>query len=346
MSSERIEIEASQWLARLDAAGDSVELARDIGAWRAADPRHEAAFLRLKALWGRFDRLQALRPPAARGVDAGLFAGEAVSAPAIERRAPSVRVGTRGRYALAAVLLLSAGATWFALRSGSVPQRFVTGVGGFERVLLADGSQVELNTDTELRVSLSPRARTIELLRGEANFSVAPDPGRPFVVSAGEAAVRVLGTQFNIRKRESSRVEVMVTEGSVMVGPRQSKAAHFGHAQGSGSQLQAGQGAMVGGDGDLVVRPVSPAVIRRALAWRAGMVLFDGEPLSEVVLEFNRYSVQRLVIADPQLASLKIGGYFKATNPDLFVRVLQSSFAVQARRDGDTIVLSAVSSSQ
>jgi transmembrane sensor len=347
MSSERIEIEAGEWLARLDAGSPSAQLTAAVRAWRLRDPRHEAAFLRLRAAWGKLDRLQALRPPAAHGVDADWVAGTVPAAvPFAERAGPAGPPAQRRRmaYAVAASLALAAGA-WLALRDGSTTQDYSTGLGGFERVALADGSLIELNTDTELRVSLTPRARVLELLRGEATFGVAPDSRRPFVVIAGPSAVRALGTRFNVRRVAEEKMEVMVTEGRVAVGARQNVAGP-GFEPTLAQQLTQGQSAAVQRDGTARVRQVSATESRRALAWQAGMLQFDGQPLSEVVEEFNRYNSRQLRVADPRAAALTIGGYFQATRPDLFVSVLESSFGLRADREGEHIELAPVESNR
>jgi transmembrane sensor len=217
--------------------------------------------------------------------------------------------------------------------------RYHTGIGGFERVVLADGSVIELNTNTEIRVSFSTKRREVSLVTGEASFNVTHDAGRPFVVVAGDAAVRSLGTQFNVRQ-QGEVVDVIVTEGRVAVG--QIDVATISAPAFSGSSrapvVGAGQAARVT-RGSAYVRRESPQDAARELAWQDGMLMFNSAPLSEVVAEFNRYNRRQLVIADPAIAGREIGGYFKSRNLDIFVKILHSSFGVDAEVAGDRIVL-------
>ena len=99
------------------------------------------------------------------------------------------------------------------------PQTFRTTRGGFQRIVLEDQSAIELNTDSEVRVSLSRKMRSVELVRGEASFEVAHDTSRPFIVSAGNTAVRAIGTKFDVRWLDNA-VEVIVDEGKVVLGSR------------------------------------------------------------------------------------------------------------------------------
>jgi transmembrane sensor len=218
-----------------------------------------------------------------------------------------------------------------------VVERHSTGVGGFERVLLADGSAVELNTETAIDVHFEKRARHVSLLRGEASFHVARDHSRPFIVVAGDVAVRAVGTQFDVRRRDEA-VEVLVTEGKVAVG-RPSTLGGAIHTIIDLPVVAAGQSAVVS-HGGVHVRELRAPDAARELAWQSGMLIFDGEPLRDVIAEFNRYSADRhLIVTDPALSALRIGGYFKATNIDEFVATLERSFGVKVEAAGDEIRL-------
>lgn len=333
MSSEEIDATAGQWLARLDRADVTAEELTAFEAWRDADARHAAAFARLEAVWGRLDRLQSLRPPSTEIADPDFLKSES--------RVPARWTGARGaiwKYTAAAATVLLAIGVWFAYQTvTSAPKHYVTDIGGFQRVVLGDGSVVELNTSTELRIHLRPDARAVELLRGEASFQVMHDPTRPFIVTAGDTAVRALGTQFSVRRRDQS-VEVLVTEGKVAVGPPDVITERGPETPPSLPVLKAGQGAVATRAG-LEVQSVPPEVAERRLSWQSGMLLFDGNSLAEAVDEFNRYNPRQLEVADRELAALTIGGYFKATNLDAFVAVLEARFGVHATREDDRVIL-------
>jgi transmembrane sensor len=142
-----------------------------------------------------------------------------------------------------------------------------------------------------------------------------------------------VGTRFNVRKLDST-VEVTVDEGRVIVGAPDV----LEHARNVGllasPVLVAGQSA-VAGSGGLTLKALPQDAIARKLAWQNQMLAFDGDRLSEVVAQFNRYNDRQLVIVDPAIAALKVGGFFKPTNLDAFVSILESNFGVLAEVDGN-----------
>jgi transmembrane sensor len=75
------------------------------------------------------------------------------------------------------------------------------------------------------------------------------------------------------------------------------------------------------------------------LSWRSGFVSFHDTPLAAAAAEFNRYNARKIVIGDPGIGVMRVGGNFRWSNVDAFVRLLAQGFPVQARRQGDTIVL-------
>lgn len=335
MSNSDIEAVAAEWLAKLDRRSEP-DLEAKFKRWRAEDPRHEVAYLRLKAVSHRLERLQSLRPPSQDPVDPDFLAASC-KPPSPESKS-SLR-SPRLRYLLAAGLAgLIAGATYLVQWHAS-DDYFRTGIGGFERVVLTDGSVVELNTNTEIRVSFDKKHRRVGLITGEATFDDAHDPRRPFIVEAGDDAVRALGTQFDVR-RETQGLHVVVTSGRVAVD--RNEFADGGVPLLSRPKIAcivvAGQAAQVS-KGEVNVRTESRQEVERDLAWHDGMLMFDSAPLEEVAAEFNRYNRRQLVIADPRIARLDIGGYFKSTNLDTFVQVLRSSFGVAAETKGSEIIL-------
>ncbi len=332
MNSEQIDREAAGWLARLDSQPESEALRAQFESWRNADARHAAAYLRLSIAWGRMDRLRALS------------AGQSsINSDALRTRSPSDRDATADesrsvlgykwrRAAIAAgfVLLTSVG---LVLVDSFSAQTLTTQVGEFARVRLTDGSTVELNTGTRLKVQMDDESRRVELVAGEATFSVAHEPGRPFVVNAGAATVRAVGTRFNVRRRVES-VDVLVTEGAVRVARARKS---DGPGVSSSALVSAGESALIAAT-HIDRAPVTPALADRALAWHHGSLEFESSTLAEIVAEFNRYNERRIVIDDPDLATMQIGGRFSATNPDGFVHVL-TDFGIRADLTDSEIVL-------
>jgi transmembrane sensor len=225
---------------------------------------------------------------------------------------------------------------WIA-RSVGGPHTFSTSIGGFQRIVLEDQSAIELNTDSEVRVALTPQLRKVELVRGEASFEVAHDASRPFIVSAGNTAVRAVGTKFDVHRLENS-IEVTVDEGKVAIGTPSLLEMKVDVLPITIPQITAGQTATASGNG-VKLKTLPKDDLARKLAWQNQMLVFDGDSLADVVAQFNRYNARQLVIADPALATLRIGGYFRPTNLDAFISVLQSDFGIRAEKQGNRLVL-------
>jgi transmembrane sensor len=175
----------------------------------------------------------------------------------------------------------------------------------------------------------------VHLLRGEAHFNVAPDPGRPFVVEAGHVEVRAVGTAFNVRLA-AREVEVLVTEGLVQVRQEATPLA---------TQLAAGQQLIIPArptdlEPEVLVRVVAPEVMREVLGWQRLRLNFADTALADVIAQFNRHNQVQIELADPELANLPVGGSFRPENVEAFVRLLVSDGAIRAERpDANRIVL-------
>lgn len=204
--------------------------------------------------------------------------------------------------ALAIVPQLSAPAT----------QDYVTGKGQHRTVELADGSRIDLNGGTRLSVILKRGERDVTLAQGEAAFDVAHDARRPFIIAAGDRNVRVVGTQFNVRRREG-RLSVAVTRGAVEVLPA-------GDAPGMAFRLHPGERLdHVEGQAAAQVAAFDPA---EALSWRTGRLVYRGQPLSQVVADLNAQFARPIRVSDPALAAQPISGVLVLDNEDAVVRRL------------------------
>jgi transmembrane sensor len=303
---ELIDARASRWLAARDAGDATPAESAQFDRWLEADIRHRVAYLRLEAAWKRADRLRDARP-LDREVDPDLLG------PPASRRPWLVALAASAAFALL-------GGVWIYHQRLSW-QHYETRVGGFSRIVLEDGSVIDLNTNSEVRVRLGDR-REVKLLRGEGRFQVAHDKNRPFTVAAADAAVRAVGTAFTVRLRED-QVDVLVSEGKVAVASAQVQDA---------PPVSAGEAAVVRPDHVSVSR-VEPQLLARRLAWTTGHLEFRGETLGEAVEEFNRYNRRQIHVSAASLAALRVGGSFGATDPESFASALASAFKLRVVLD-------------
>jgi transmembrane sensor len=263
----------------------------------------------------------------------GVVAPPAAQEPATETRVLTTSwVSHPWRWsALAAAVLLTFSwsvwrGEWFHNGDYSTP------VGGVASVPMQDGSTVTLNTDSEVRVAVTTRERRVELKQGEAFFEVTKDAARPFVVRAGNKRVIAVGTKFSVR-REAENILVTVTEGEVRVETAD------GTAQAAPpTQLGAGSSARAGASG-VSVRKRPLAEVEEDLSWRRGFVVFHEVRLAVAAAEFNRYNARQITIDDPEVGDIRIGGNFRATNLDAFIRLLEDDFPIRVQQQADRIVL-------
>jgi transmembrane sensor len=329
-----IEAQAAAWIARGDARGSDEDA--ELAAWLIADPRHRAAYVRLAHAWERTQRLARLRP-AGGGLDPDLLAPyrprswmrlrprAAAARASVGRVSPSrlARWPAMGG-ALAAALLL---VLWHLLPAGST-QSYRTGPDGLSRVFLADGSAVTMNANTELRVHFTAARRDVTLLSGEAHFSVTHDVRRPFEVHAGDRIVVAVGTAFDVRLEPGQDVEVTVTEGRVALLEDHRPPLRTGEPP--LKTISAGQDALLTMR-RITVERLERAEILQRLRWERRELSFDGQTLSHAVAEFDRYTNHRIVIDDPSIASIEVGGTFRALDAGSFVAALDRAFGIASR---------------
>jgi transmembrane sensor len=215
---------------------------------------------------------------------------------------------------LTAVVLL--GALCWQWQDG----RYTTQFGEQRIVALPDGSVVEINTNSTLKVRYTAHKRSIDLIRGEAFFRVAHDMSRPFVVNAGAASVTAVGTQFNVRIAALSTF-VSVVDGKVEVGSNSPTDRPTGVSIGQPMTVTTGEEARItstspsqSGRGIAIAKATTPAA-QRATAWTKGRVEFEATPLDAVLNEFRRYRDFNVRI-DDSLRHLKLTGSFDVNDPE------------------------------
>jgi transmembrane sensor len=333
-------VEAAAWRARLSESDR--ESTPEFESWLLADARHQAAWDRVQGPWEFIGEHQT-SPELLELRRAAL--ANARKAARTRWRAPAGG-GRRLNLTLAAGVVLLACAALFVWYL-QLPDTYSTQRGERRVVTLVDGSQIQLDSSTDLRVRYSARARELTLLRGQARFDVAHDVERPFSVTAAGEKVVATGTAFNVDLHESQLVVTLI-EGHVVVLPRRSsallpiqpfrltpaapKVPNQGSQAGLGVDLDAGEQLVVSASG---TSSITPANIERSTAWQSGRLIFNDDPLSSVVEQVNRYARQPLVLADAATAGLRISGVFSTSDIDGFVETLTHYLPVdEDRRDG------------
>jgi transmembrane sensor len=314
MHAEHIDELASLWLAR-EQGGLTDEERTALDTWLAQSSRHQVAYLRLKTAWERAGRLAALRTP-------------------IHSASPKSRaLPWLGVPAVAAALLVLAfaGKTYLTERKPHAVASYTTAVGQTHSYQLADGTRMDLNTNTRLHADIGGGERVVTLDSGEAFFEVAHDASHPFVVHAGKRRITDLGTKFSVFLNGDT-VRVMVYEGRVRVenAPGTAGPAPV-EADGGHVVIAQGMEALV------FAKPQSEIV--KDLGWRNGMLTFDQLPLADVADAFNRYNVKHMQV-EGNARKIRIGGSFKADNVEAFVQLLQQCFGLSVKNQGDKIVVS------
>jgi transmembrane sensor len=207
----------------------------------------------------------------------------------------------------------------------------VTGVGEVRTVQLPDGSSATLNTNSAICVRYTKDRRAVELLSGEADFNVVADATRPFVVEAGGGSTRALGTEFAVR-RSADDVSVTAVEHSIVVNytAREGLGGHVATLR-PGEHVHYSYRAGMG--------EVLPADTGKIRAWMHGRLIFEDEPLGNVVAELNRYHQLVIFVTDSRLNSLKINGVFRTNDPVGAVDALERSIGVHSIRVTDYVIL-------
>lgn len=320
--------QAIQWLIAQNSGSWSEADQCALDKWLEADNEHQQQYQQMQQLWGGMDGFKSLdfpqrqaakdyRPP--KHSDnliqfPGLTTSELAANPQLSYKPEGLHWLKTG-LAVAVSLLLITGVQTY--RQTGI-EHYQTAKGEHQTLFLADGSQIILNTDSELSVELQMFHRKIQLSRGEALFHVTHNLVRPFEVTAGNGTIHDIGTRFNVYA-QADRVDVAVLEGEVDIVTDQHQ---------SPVVLSAGQAASYSRQGTVSAKStVDPQAI---IAWEHGKLIFDEHPLEDVLSQIARYHTVDFQIADPKLRNIKISGSFKTGNLQLLLETLEAGFPIKA----------------
>lgn len=326
--------EASLWLSRID-RGLTAREHEELQLWLDQDPENLSTFLKLAKLWDKVDVLSRL---------SDLFPEDQ----------PKTKTAWYGPALAATVMMLALLGVWqFTLLNSSVEDApavansepknvYETAVGEHSKVRLSDGSELVLNTNSRIQVMFSKKRRLLKLERGEVHIQVAHDTARPLMVMAGDQLVQAVGTAFNIELNSEQKVELMVTEGKVLVGvhtPQTLKPGLEPEVLQASEAVAVSQGELLLSDNRETVKKIKTDEINVKLSWQKGNLIFRGESLSDAVAEVSRYTPVEFVFLDEDLKKIRVAGLFKAGDVEGLLATLQKNFNISYQMQDQQVLL-------
>jgi len=323
--------QASEWLAKVDRGLTMVE-ERELKARLGESAVFRETFMQVAELWDKMESLSRLSDLFPRPVQ------------------HKERV-MRAPVALAASLLVAVlvgvmsigGFNVIGEKAPQGEQYFATNTGEQSTVVLTDGSTITLNTRSAIRTHFTGQQRALFLERGEVHVQVAHDKERPFNVYIGDKMVQAVGTAFNLEITEDQQIELIVTEGKVIVavleaGQMGSPVVPVLPVETADMALEAGEQVVIS-DSEQPIESIKPEEIEVKLSWRGGNLVFRGESLEQAISEIERYTPVQFEIMDEQLKKLRVAGLFKAGDVEGLLATLKQNFKVRYQRIGEDRIL-------
>ncbi|MFT7558255.1 MAG: transmembrane sensor [Flavobacteriales bacterium] len=342
-SLEDIRSEASEWVARLDRGLNQSEQDA-LQSWMALSDTHKNCLFEMTKLWDDMDCLARL---------AALFPEHSSKS--------TITAKPRYKYAfiaMAASITLAIMATLsfntrivnqlvpaqiaqiFGLKSTD-KDIYETSIGEYSTVTLTDGSLLTLNTDTLVKVGYNDDSRLLYLLRGEIHIKVSHDKARPLSVMAGQKVVQAVGTAFNVQLTDDKKVELIVTDGKVLVAETGDNDVFENIAPlalpAASLAVSKGEKIILDG-GNKQVDKINTIDIEASLSWRQGNIVFSGETLEEALLEIGRYTDVKFHVQDENIKSVRIAGMFKAGDVSGLLIALKENFNIDSDKTSGNIV--------
>ncbi len=335
--------EACDWFVDVR-TGDIDDAGRKgLDAWIRKSPEHLRAYLEIAEIWQDAPLVDPERSSTQADLVTAARAGaNVVSLESLARAGlptptppPKARVPVYARYrvaaaALAAVALGGLLLAWLSSRAAT----YSTAIGEQRTLILPDGSTVQLNARSRIQVRFTTSGRDIELLYGQALFTVEKEPARPFIVHSGATQVQAVGTRFDVYRRNTGTT-VTVVEGRVAVA--EDNSLPDSRDAETPMVLSAGEQVTMGAK---IAPQLTQADIATATAWTQRQLVFHASPLPQVAEEFNRYNARPLVANDPLLKDFRISGVYSSTDPDLLLRFLREQPEINVHEAATEITIS------
>ncbi|NOU23829.1 MAG: FecR family protein [Methyloglobulus sp.] len=303
--------QASYWVSLLHDGDCSPQQHRDFQVWLSKNTLNQQAYQEVEAYWQDLGALEAIAQEPLQAARASI----------IRQKQTQRRWLSRQYLAIAASVLLLVIAAPFiqlCLDNGN----YQTAKGEQKQIQLSDGSLIDLNTDTKVRVSYTLFTRKVTMEHGEALFTVKHDADKPFEVAASGGIIRDIGTQFNVYQ-QADKVSVTVLEGEVSVSKLQATTPQMLTAGMQYTYSQNGP-SQLANNGDYI----------DVGSWREGRIVFKGQRLDVVLEQLSRYHAVKLNTSNPKLAALKVSGNFPTNDLNLALNTIAASLPVKISRLG------------
>ncbi|MGL1955822.1 MAG: FecR domain-containing protein [Colwellia sp.] len=342
-----LESEAWDWIIRLDADEPLCDREKSrLTEWLSRSPTHIKQLRKLNAFWGNAALIELLN---------------ITKEPVKKSTSRQAQLFTPVyRFAFITLLSLFGALSWWSMAPSEISDTnmiYATAIGQQKTFTLADGSQVFLNSDSQLKTSYSDSFRDIWLVKGQAHFEVMKDKNRPFNVYAANSRVQAVGTAFSVEVKHNN-IEVLVTEGRIALAitdikkqvtaenntlstPDLTVNKFYRNSMENIAFMNAGDFINISHAFNITqdkvdiikdIKPLSIPEIAAQQAWLEGAIVFTGQSLKEVVQDLKRYSPLHIEIADPSLAELKIGGRFKVNHIDQLLKNLAVNFELDVQQ--------------
>lgn len=352
LTKEDLYDEASLWIAKMDRKLSAVE-EQELKKWIAQSDTNRDVLFGMAEQWDKMDELSCLSDifshATAKNLTWNNWRTTAIAASVtlvVLLGALNLILPITGIESVSSILA----GTDASLGSEMETLSYETAIGEQSTVVLSDGTEVLLNTNTRISVAYSEQERLINLERGELHVEVAHNPLRPLRVVANDRIVEAIGTAFNMRRTDGMTIELLVTDGRVRVSALdlapypEALVAQVTHQSPSGDEsfaVSAGE-EIVLGSAEEVLQSIAPEDIAIKLSWREGNLTFQGETLEEAMAEVGRYTSTQFIFLDESAKAIRVAGRFKAGDMNALLSTLQDSFNITYHQvDENRIELSA-----
>ncbi|MEW6991627.1 FecR family protein [Colwelliaceae bacterium 6441] len=335
--------QATSWLSELD-RGLSKDREQELRVWLLQSVKHKDAFLEMAALWDDLSVLSQLsdifpykdKEPKQKWLSSSAFyklAATVVLCLFIELYYPNSETKI-----LADQATEQSGSELLAI--------YRTKIGEYQEIQLPDNSKLRINTNSEVRVEYSNDQRTVLLEYGEVHIDVAHDKSRKFIVTAGGKSIEAIGTAFNVQHYNNVSIELVVTEGTVVVSNALQQASskiletlqnlETDTPENQTIAITAGQQIVMNRhesvqEETIHIENITDEIETR-LAWMEGSLVFKGESMNQAIEEISRYSPWKFELRGDDIKAIRVIGRFQTGDIDQLLETLSKNFNINAER--------------